>query len=242
MKDLIDIHTHSISSGHAYSTLQENIQAAMEKGLKYYGLSDHGPEMPGASHSIHFGNMRVIPKELNGLNILTGIELNIMDTEGTIDLRESTLSDLDYAIASMHIPCFKPSTKEENTKAYLEVLKNPYVKVLGHPDDGRYEFDAEAIVKQAKEYHVAIEVNNSSLKPNAFRVNAKETLSEVLHYCMQYRVPVIMSSDAHISYDIGNHIYAEQFLKEQNFDTDLIINYHEHLIKEYILDNKTSLK
>ncbi|MDD6467256.1 MAG: phosphatase [Erysipelotrichaceae bacterium] len=238
MKDLIDIHTHSISSGHAYSTLQENIQAAMEKGLKYYGLSDHAPEMPGASHGIHFGNMRVIPKELNGLTILTGVELNIMDPKGTVDLKEHTIANLDYAIASLHIPCFTPTTKEDHTQAYLEVLKNPYLKVLGHPDDGRFPFDVEAVIKQAKQYHVAIEINNSSLKPDAFRVNAKETLREVLHYCTLYQVPVIMSSDAHISYDIGNHQYAEQFLQEQNFDPELIINYHEHLIKEYILDPK----
>ena len=236
MKDLIDIHTHSISSGHAYSTLQENLQIAKEKGLKYYGLSDHAPELEGSATWVYFSNLQNFPKNVYGLNFLAGIELNVMDYEGNVDEMPShVLPELDYAIASLHTICLKPGTREENTNAYLEVLKNPYVKVLGHPDDGRYDFDPEAIVKQAKKYHVAIEVNNSSLKPNAFRANARDVIVPVLEYCMQYRVPVIMNSDAHYSFDVGNHEYAEKLLKEINFVTDLVINYHEHLIEEYIL-------
>ena len=82
---------------------------------------------------------------------------------------------------------------------------------------------------------IAIELNNSSLKPGSFRSNAKDVIVPVLKYCMQYRVPIIMGSDAHYSFDVGNHEYAEKLLQEINFDTDLIINYHEHLIEEYIL-------
>ena len=240
MKDLIDIHTHSISSGHAYSTLQENLQIAKEKGLKYYGLSDHGPELKGSATWLHFSNLKNFPKNINGVNFLAGIELNIMDYEGNIDeMPPFVLPDLDYAIASLHTICLEPGSREENTNAYLEALKNPYIKVLGHPDDGRYDFDPEAIVKQAKKYHVAIELNNSSLKPNSFRSSAKEIMTPVLKYCMEYRVPVIMNSDAHYSFDVGNHEYAKKLLNELDFDTDLVINYHEHLIEEYILTPHT---
>lgn len=236
MKDLIDIHTHSISSGHAYSTLQENLQIAKEKGLKYYGLSDHAPELEGSATWLHFSNIKNFPKEVYGVNFLAGIELNIMDFEGNVDnMPEFVLPGLDYAIASLHTICLDPGTKEENTNAYLEALKNPNLKVLGHPDDARYDFDPEPVVKQAKKYHVAIELNNSSLKPGAFRSNAKDVIVPVLQYCQQYRVPIIMGSDAHYSFDVGNHEYAEKLLKEINFDTDLVINYHEHLIEEYIL-------
>lgn len=236
MKDLIDIHTHSISSGHAYSTLQENLQIAKEKGLKYYGLSDHAPELKGSATWLHFSNIKNFPKYIYDVNFLAGIELNVMDYEGNIDkMPNFVLEELDYSIASLHTICLEPGTREENTNAYLEVLKNPHLKVLGHPDDARYDFDPEPVVKQAKKYHVAIEVNNSSLKPNAFRPNAKETITEVLKYCMIHRVPIIMGSDAHYSFDVGNHTYAEQLLQELKFDTDLIINYHEHLIEEYIL-------
>ena len=240
MKDLIDIHTHSISSGHAYSTLQENLQIAKEKGLKYYGLSDHGPELEGSATWLHFSNIKNFPKEVYGVNFLAGIELNVMDYEGNIDnMPPFVIPELDYTIASLHTICLEPGTREENTNAYLEVLKHPYIKVLGHPDDARYEFDPKPVIKQAKEYHVAVEVNNSSLKPNAFRANARQLYYPVLKYCMQYRVPIIMGSDAHYSFDVGNHEDAIKLLEEVNFDTDLIINYHEELIQEYILDPHT---
>ena len=236
MKDLIDIHTHSISSGHAYSTVQENLQIAKEKGLKYYGLSDHGPELEGASTWLHFSNLKNYPKEVFGVNFLAGIELNVMDYDGNVDnMPPFVVPALDYAIASLHAGCIKPGTREENTRAYCEAMKHPYLKVVGHPDDATFDFDPEAIVKQAKKYHVAIELNNSSLKPNAFRSNARGVITPVLQYCMQYRVPIIMGSDAHFSFDVGNHEFAEKLLQEINFDTDLVINYHEHLIEEYIL-------
>ena len=50
MKSIIDLHTHALASGHAYSTVKENIEYAKINGLKYYGLSDHGVTMPGGPH------------------------------------------------------------------------------------------------------------------------------------------------------------------------------------------------
>jgi putative hydrolase len=58
MKPLFDLHTHTIASGHAYSSLKENIEAAAERGLTALGISDHAPAMPGTCHSFHFGNSR----------------------------------------------------------------------------------------------------------------------------------------------------------------------------------------
>ncbi|MGL6170157.1 MAG: phosphatase, partial [Fusobacteriaceae bacterium] len=67
MKTLVDLHTHTVVSGHAYSTLQENILSAKEKGLKYLGMSEHAPEMPGGAHLFYFSNIRVVPREVDGV-------------------------------------------------------------------------------------------------------------------------------------------------------------------------------
>lgn len=238
MKNLIDIHTHSISSGHAYSTLQENVFEARRKGLIYYGLADHAPALPGGPHPYHFSNLLIFPKTIDGVRVLKGVELNIMDENGTVDLEEEILKTLDYAVASMHAPCFLPKSKELNTKACIEVMKNPYVKVLGHPDDNRFPLDYDALTDAAKEEHVLIEINNSSLKPTSFRQGAKENYLQLLKFCKEKKVPIICNTDAHISFDVGNIDMALSVIDEANFPYSLVANFSHELITEYILNPK----
>ena len=108
-----DLHTHTIVSGHAYSTLLENINFCAENNIKILGTSEHAPSMPGAPHKWYFANMRVLPRVINGVTILKGCEANIIDSEGNIDIDEHDTSNLDYLIASFHKPTFNPKSKEE---------------------------------------------------------------------------------------------------------------------------------
>ena len=82
MKALIDLHTHTLVSGHAYSTIKENVKAAKLAGLKYIGLSEHAPNMPASPHAYYFQNVHVIPKEIDGVRVIQGIEANILDYDG----------------------------------------------------------------------------------------------------------------------------------------------------------------
>ena len=86
MKIVADLHTHTIVSGHAYSTLMENAKYASEIGLKILGVTDHGPNMPGAPDPWYFGNFKVLPKKLFGVKMLYGCEANIIDSEGNLDI------------------------------------------------------------------------------------------------------------------------------------------------------------
>lgn len=234
MKAIIDLHTHSLTSGHAYSTVKENIEYAKINGLKYYGLSDHGVNMPGGPHLFHFQNLKVIPNEVDGVRVLKGMEANIIDYDGNIDVEfDKYLSGLDYLIASMHTVCVEPGTKEENTRATINAMDKKLVKIIGHPDDGRFELDYEAIVKKAKEKNILLEVNNSSLQENSFRPGARENYKEMLKLCKEYKVRVILGSDSHICYQIGKFENAEKFIEEIDFPKELVINYYEDQIIEY---------
>ena len=64
MKIVADMHTHTISSGHAYSTVNELAAEASRKGLLAIAITDHGPALPGAPHIYHFGAMRFIPETM----------------------------------------------------------------------------------------------------------------------------------------------------------------------------------
>ena len=234
MKAIIDMHTHTVASGHAYSTIHENIQYAKKHGMKFLGTSDHGSTMTGGPAEYFFHNLKVVPREMDGVKILRGMEANILDVNGNIDeLDSKALDGLDYLIASLHIVCIEPSTKEDNTMAILNVMDKEKVKIIGHPDDARYELDYEAIVKKAKEKNILLEVNNSSLSPNTSREGARENILKYLELCKEYGVRIIMGTDSHICYDIGVFQYAEAIIEEANFPKELVINYWEDQIIEF---------
>lgn len=224
MKLCMDLHTHTISSGHAYSTLQENIAAARAIGLDILGMSDHGPGMPGGPDSIYFRNFKCIPRSYGDLRLLCGVEANIMDYEGRLDLENSVLEKVDYVIASMHTLCVPPGTMAENTAASVRAMKNPLVRILGHPDDSRYPLDREEIVLAAKEERVAIEINNSSLHPKSARKGGRENILELLELCARHRVYVLLGTDSHISYTIGHFEESLELLSEVDFPEELVLN------------------
>lgn len=120
MLDVLDIHTHTTASGHAYNTIYEMAQSASRKGLALLGISDHGPAMEGSASKHYFRSSRCIPRELYGVKILFGCELNIMDYDGGVDLDEVFAGALDYGIASLHDVCITPGSRAENTRAYLK--------------------------------------------------------------------------------------------------------------------------
>ena len=221
---VMDLHTHTIASGHAYNSLREMAKAASDKGLQVLGITEHAPKMPGTCHNFYFHNLKTVPRQLYGIELLLGSEVNILDPEGNIDLKDRELSGMDLVIASLHIPCMKPGTCRENTMAYLNVMKNPYVNIIGHPDDGRYEVDYKALVEGAKEYNKVLEVNNHSLAPNCFRQGAWENYAVMLEYCKEYKVPVAVDSDAHFDTHIGVFDYAVTLLEKVNFPQELVIN------------------
>ena len=82
----LDVHTHTIASGHAYGTLTEMAKEAAVRGLKLLGITEHTHNMPGTCDDLYFVNLRVVPREMFGIRLMLGAELNIMDYEGTVDL------------------------------------------------------------------------------------------------------------------------------------------------------------
>ena len=230
MKYLSDLHTHSIVSGHAYSTLLENINYCAEKGIKILGTSEHAPTMPGAPHYWYFGNMKVVPRVINGVTILRGCEANILDIDGSLDMTDESSRNLDYMIASFHEPVFKPKSKEENTAAILNVMdKYDKVEILGHLGNPNYELDYEAIVKKAKEKNIMIEINNSSWLGSS-RVGSDVNCKKVALLCREIGTKVILTSDSHINTCIGVFNKGIELLEEIQMPKELVMNDPEKLI------------
>ena len=224
MKDELDVHIHTYASGHAYSTMREVIEAGKRKKLKLIGISDHGPKMPGSAHEFYFMNLKAIPREVYGIKLIMGAELNIIDYEGRVDLPEKILKSLDYAIVSLHQPCIKSGTLEENTSAIIAAMKKPKVKIIGHPDNPQYPIDYERVAQAAFEENVIIEINNSSYNEEGYRAGSRAKATEMLKACKRNGTAVIMGSDAHVDYYVGEHKKSIEVLEENNYPEELIMN------------------
>lgn len=230
----LDVHTHTLASGHAFSTMQEMAAAAAEKELKLLGITEHAPGIPGTCAPIYFRNLHVVPRRMYGVELMLGAEINILDGAGNIDMDEEMMRHLDLRIAGIHSLCYKPGTREENTRGMIRAISNPYINIISHPGDGTAELDFEPIVLAAKAHNTLLEINNSSLKPVRRKLTARDNNLEILRLCKRYEVPVILGSDAHISFDIADYGYLPPLLAETEFPDGLIVNTSVERFKAYL--------
>lgn len=233
MKFVADLHTHTIMSSHAYSTLMENAKYASEIGLKILGVTDHGPNLQGAPDLWYFGNFQVLPKELYGVKMLYGCEANIIDYEGNLDMPEDLQKGLGIMIVSFHEPLMEGEKNADiNTAAVLKAMDNPYVNILGHMGNPKFPIHEEAIIKKAKEKNILIEINNSSFIHS--RKGSKKNCIKIAKLCKEFGVRIIVNSDAHFYSAIGNFSVAEKALKDIAMPEELIININEEKLIEFL--------
>lgn len=224
MKKLIaDVHTHTLVSGHAYGTIREMAKAAADKQLQILGVSEHAPGIPGTVDPFYYLNLEVIPRELYGVKMIHGCEINVMN-DGTLSLPQEYIEKLDYAIIGIHCQCYENQGREINTENLIKCMQNDKVRFISHPDDDHTPLNYEELVRAAKEFHVALEVNNSSLIKKDRRWNCIENYIAMLHFCERYKVPIIINSDAHDPSNVGNFDLAVQLIEGLKFNEDLILN------------------
>lgn len=234
MEFVADLHTHTIASGHAYSTIMENARAAAEKGLALIAATDHGPKMPGGPHSYFFGNLKVIPDVLFGVRVLKGVEANIMDREGTLDLETERLAKLDIVLAGLHTICSPYGSVAENTQMMINAMKNTQVDAIVHPGNPEFPVDFETIVQAAVEYDVALEINNSSLTVS--RLGSLPFCDEVAALAKRHGAKVLLGTDSHFAAYVGDFGAAAELLAKNGIGPEQVLNtslsrLHAHLTR-----------
>lgn len=221
MNFVLDVHTHTIASGHAYSTLMENIVSAKERGLELLGVSDHCPNMPGGPHEFYFGNLKTIPPYVNGIRIIKGCEANIINYKGDIDLSLKLQKRMELIIASLHEVCIKPGSRRENTEAFKGAMDNPLVDVIGHSGNPAFPIYEEEVVSYAKEKNVLIELNNGSFTS---RAGSETNCLKIARLCKEYGASIILGTDSHFCTQIGDFSKVASVVNEVGFSEELIMN------------------
>lgn len=239
-----DLHVHSKWSDGSQE-IQEIARTYYEAGFEYFALTDHSPAVTVAhgltpdrfelqwdeidainreyEHAYqkkhHVQELHGSRKELRPFKILKGVECDILP-DGSMDLPDEVLSKMDVVVASVHSR-FKMS-EEEMTARILRALKNPYVKILGHPS-GRlinerepYAVDMEKVIDAAIHHHVALEIDGQPARLDLFD-----------YYCKMAKekgAKFTIDSDAHHTLQMENLFYGISVAKRGWVETDNVLN------------------
>ncbi len=198
-----DLHTHTTESD-GVNTMSEMIEAAVELGHEYIGITDHAPSVQSRGYD---EVAKLIDKKREAIDlinkthpkikVLYGYEVNILK-DATLAMPDDLMSKLDYVIASVHTSFDMP--RNEMTARVLAALENPYVKILGHPS-GRtinvrnpIDIDWAKVFDMAKKHNKILEINS---QPS--RLDLPDHL---VYDAINMGIKVIINSDAHSTSDL----------------------------------------
>ncbi len=242
-----DVHTHTLFSRHAYSTIAENVAAARAAGLDLLGSTDHFSSMLFPDQHVrnfqYLLNRDCWPRLWDGVTVLRGAEIDITGLDGSffgqdLAVPESisghpeqpgtTLFGLvakgcDYLIASVHNELFTTgASRAQAANMYISALEHPQVLVLGHVGRSGVPFDIDPVLLRARDLGKLIEINEHSLE--ARRPKTDSACRRIAERCAELGVGVVVNSDAHIAQAIGRYPHAEALLEEIGFPEELIAN------------------
>lgn len=231
---IADLHTHSLASTHAYSTIREMVDSAAEKGLKAIAITDHARTMPGAPGPWFFNSMHELPLLYRGILLIAGMEANVIDLNGTLDINETERRDVNWLVASIHnlgLPGLENPTVEKCTQLWLNIAHDPKVNVIGHSGSPEFRYDYETVIPEFGRNHKLVEINAHSFEVRKANI---PNCREIALCCKKYRVPIIVSSDAHFETQVKDHTAALEMLREIAFPEELILNANTNRLIEYL--------
>ena len=237
----LDLHTHTVYS-HGKGTILENAEAASAAGLSVLGIADHGPGHKGFGMKLSdVPSMRKdieeAKKRFPELNIRLGIEANIINRSGALDITKEEAKLFDYVIAGYHYGVFgeeplraclvhaggfwyrlsgtqSSAARARNTGLVISAIEQNDIKIISHPGE-KASFDIEAIARCCEKHGVLMEINDhhSCLTTEGIRTAGR------------FNVSFILGSDAHYPKNVGKVDKALKRAAESGLDLSRIINY-----------------
>jgi DNA polymerase (family X) len=203
-----DVHMHTVETD-GRNTIEEMAEAAREHGYHYMAITDHSKNLAFTNglddkRAIeHIQRIRTADQQFGGIKIFAGVEVDIL-ADGSLDLSDSVLEQMDLVIASVHSH-FNQSP-EEMTDRLLKAIENRNTSLIGHPT-GRillrrdaYPFDLDAVLKAAAEHRVAMELN---AYPDRL-----DLCDRHLRLAKQHGVKIVINTDSHHTSHLDNIGYG----------------------------------
>jgi putative hydrolase len=216
----VDLHVHSLFSACGLHTFLELLEHGRRIGLKAMAITDHGLAAGGGRlTSVFFERFQ---QPCRDIKLYKGIEHNILDEKGAIDVSWQMMPFVDILLFGVH-PNLPPGrSKEYYTDIVIAAIeKNPFLDILSHPNDPMYPLDYRKLAKKAKETGMALELNNS--KVLYARSTAEEAL-DLIHACKETGCLMAVNSDTHAIQELGRDEAVRPLLEKAKFPEEMIVN------------------
>ncbi|MCK9379162.1 MAG: PHP domain-containing protein [Candidatus Moranbacteria bacterium] len=233
----IDLHLHTVASGHAQCTLVEYIEQAKKLKMNVIGISDHGPNNAETlTTEVYFRTLDRIPDVVDGIRVLKGIEANVINEGGDIDVSDKLAERLDFVMASFHENAgYIDQGKEGNTKTLIKLIRSGKIDIITHPFNTKsYDVDMEKISEEACKNNVLLEVNFSYIKGRKLQSFTISNLKIIIDIVRRNGKKVILGSDAHNIWELGDDSSLTSIKEEIGLTDDLIINNYSEELFEFL--------
>ena len=223
-----DLHTHTDNSD-GKNTIEEMAEAAVGRGYEYYNITDHSKSqgiitgIEGPTYRDQIARVRAaaraIEKRHKGFRLLCGVEVNILP-DGSLDVADGILADLDLVVASVHSQFRQP--RDQMTARICRAVASPHVDILGHPTGRKvearepYDVDLEEVFKACLAGHTAVEINASPARLDLNDVFARRA--------RELGLKISIGSDAHRPGELGQMEFGVYVAQRAWLQTDDILN------------------
>lgn len=216
----VDLHIHSMFSFCGLHTFLELIEQAHKLNLKAIAITDHGPAVGGGRlNSVFFERLQCPYPDLT---LYKGVELNLLDEPGKIDIPWKFMPFIDILLLGVH-PNLKPQKpKQYFTDLLLAAMEtNPFIDIITHPNDPQYPLDYDRLAVKAAQLGIALELNNSKILYKRSMVG--DTL-ELILACKRAGCRMAVNSDTHAIQELGRDESVRPLLADAGFPDELIVN------------------
>ncbi|MDR2579206.1 MAG: PHP domain-containing protein [Chitinispirillales bacterium] len=217
-----DLHVHTLFSLCGIHTVLELLERAKELGMKGFAVTDHGYTLGGRLNNPFFERFRSPCPEVK---ILKGIECNVLDNNGKIDVPRSFIDFIDIVLLGLHPNTSTGQGKDIYTDMLIAAMrKNPCVDIITHPNDPHYPVDYRRLVREAKIHGVALELNNSKIMYARTEV---QSAVELIEACRDEGCFMAVNSDTHAIHELGDDGSVRPILASVGFPEEMIVNHDE---------------
>ncbi|MBX3439698.1 MAG: PHP domain-containing protein, partial [Planctomycetaceae bacterium] len=192
-----DLHMHTTATD-GTASIRDMVEAAKSRGLEYIAITDHSQRVSMANGlnadrlRAHWQEIDKVRKAVSGIEILKGIECDILET-ARMDLDDEVLAEADWVIAVLHYGLKQP--RKQIMKRLLTAVENPHVDIIGHPSGrliGRRQpadIDYPVLFQAAADHGVMMEINAN---PMRLDLDDVQTIA-----ARGYGIPIVISTDSH---------------------------------------------
>lgn len=214
-----DLHTHTISSGHAADTVRTMAEHACARGLQAIAITDHGPGLLGGANPLHFLAMPRMARSIDlPLRIIPGAEDDIKNRRGDLHLPTEIRRNLEMIITGLHPHSWMAEQHQTvRTEGAVNAIQRNLVHVFAHPVCNYIPVEVEPVLQAAAASGVALELNASKLSD-------RREIRAYLERCAELEAPIVVNSDAHVAEEVGMFDQAVHLLREVDFPENLVIN------------------